>query len=215
MLALLLHLRLSRRLSFKDSVSGESLGFAPPSNEKQSKGLTEYMKRRNRLVLWNDWITDRNEVVDDADANGPVLDFVIAGFPKCGTTTMEANLSGLAPMPISDVCTPLPQTIWYAFRNWPNQFPDKDGGNTTKLLRGTKCPAAIHALKPYSRKLPRTLVIIGIRHPILWFQVRPENAYPNVETRVLTMSLLSPSSPFGTCRLKMIRINTDALLLTT
>lgn len=64
----------------------------------------EYMKRRNSLVNWDDWLTeDDREVVDDADKNGTVIDFIIAGFPKCGTTTMEANLGNIAPMPIADV----------------------------------------------------------------------------------------------------------------
>lgn len=83
---------------------------------------------------------------------------------------MEANLGSIAPMPIADVCTPLPQTIWYAYRNWPSQYPDLQGRNDTKLHRGTKCPGTVHSLTTWSKKLPRTLVIVGIRHPILWFQ---------------------------------------------
>jgi hypothetical protein len=46
----------------------------------------------------------------NADWEGPWLDFVIAGFPKCGTTTLMATLGQLAPMPIKDVCD-LPPTL--------------------------------------------------------------------------------------------------------
>lgn len=126
--------------------------------------------RKHRFEQWDSWFDDQDEVKDNADANGTILDFVIAGFAKCGTTTMEGNLGALAPMPLKDVCTPLANTISYAYRNWPKAYPDKDGRNDTKLYRGTKCPVFVHNLSSWSRNLPRTLIIVGIRHPVLWFQ---------------------------------------------
>jgi hypothetical protein len=110
----------------------------------------------------------------NADEKGPILDFVIAGFAKCGTTTLEANLGYLAPMPDDlDICTPVHQTVYYSYINWPQQYAsDSYPNGTEKILRGTKCPAYISGdwLKEWSTHLPRTKIIVGIRHPILWFQ---------------------------------------------
>ena len=96
------------------------------------------------------------------------------GFPKCGTTSMEANLGYLAPMPIGDVNVPIHNTVWYAYKNWPTQFNNTNNIlNETKILRGTKGPQIVSSnylrLK-YSVYLPKTVLIVGIRHPILMFQ---------------------------------------------
>ena len=80
---------------------------------------------------------------------------------------MEANLGHLAPMPIADVCTPASQTVYYAYKLWPQKLGEE------KVLRGSKCPSlvdgSIGMLQDYSRQLPRTKIIIGIRHPVSGF----------------------------------------------
>lgn len=124
--------------------------------------------RKIRSGKFNSWFegnrTDR--LYENADKDGPILDFAIIGFPKCGTTTMEANLGNIAPMPIADVCTPVHQTVYYSYINWPKEFGEG------KKIRGTKCPAFIQDtwLLEWSKHLPKTKLILGIRHPILWFQ---------------------------------------------
>lgn len=154
--------------------------------------------RKHRLEQWDSWFVKQDHVKDNADANGTIMDFVIAGFPKCGTTTMEGNLGALAPMPVADVCTPLANTLYYAHRGWPNKYPDEAGRNDTKLYRGTKCPQFVDDLSDWSQKVPRTLVIVGIRHPVLWFQSfwnmqaqnfphnYPQNVTPYDRTRICT-----------------------------
>ncbi|KAG7364413.1 hypothetical protein IV203_037615 [Nitzschia inconspicua] len=120
-----------------------------------------------------------------ADTNGPILDFVVAGFPKCGTTTLMANLAQLAPMPeAKDVCTPARRTVLYAYKNWPieygqiDQFIDSASASATttienygKLFRSSKCPQFIEEgwVQQFDRFLPKTKLIVGIRHPVLWF----------------------------------------------
>ena len=130
---------------------------------------TEY--RKTRIKNFNSWFKGNktDKLLPNADENGTILDFAIVGFPKCGTTTLEANLGYLAPMPIADVCTPVHQTVWYSYHNWPKTY-QKDGED--KLFRGTKCPAFIQGkwLLDYSKYLPRTKLIAGVRHPLLWFQ---------------------------------------------
>mmetsp|Transcript_6375 Transcript_6375/g.8508 ORF Transcript_6375/g.8508 Transcript_6375/m.8508 type:complete len:393 (+) Transcript_6375:151-1329(+) len=130
----------------------------------------EYM--RNRAKNFYSWYEGNKTetLLVNADKNGTIMDFAIVGFAKCGTTTMEANLAHIAPMPEEqDVCTPIHPTVYYAYKNWPQQYsaPDKE-----KLFRGTKCPAFIQGgwLAEWSKHLPRTKLIVGIRHPVLWFQ---------------------------------------------
>ncbi|KAG7351860.1 hypothetical protein IV203_007908 [Nitzschia inconspicua] len=114
----------------------------------------------------------------DADRDGPWLDFVIAGFPKCGTTTLMATLGQLAPMPIKDVCELPPKLLSMVYQEWPLQYGGFTINGTTSsllLLRGNKCPAFIGnmggaMMKIFSNSLKRTKFIIGIRHPVLWFQ---------------------------------------------
>lgn len=111
----------------------------------------------------------RQTLKDNADANGTVLDFAVGGFPKCGTTTMIANLGNVAPVPAKDICTPWYKTVWYAFNSWP----EKHDPGQNKTLRGVKCPMMLDGFPTaldLSRHLPRTGLIVGIRHPVLWFQ---------------------------------------------
>jgi len=115
--------------------------------------------------------SEYQELNIDADKDGMVLDFAVIGYPKCGTTTMIANLGNIAPIPAADVCTPVYKTVWYAHKNWPREY------GREKLLRGVKCPSIIDGfsvgppiLKDFSKYLPRTRLIVGIRHPVLWYQ---------------------------------------------
>jgi hypothetical protein len=136
---------------------------AAHNNAHNSNSSDDWIRTRpGHLSSWYDNRTSTLKV--DADAKGPILDFVIAGFPKCGTTTLEANLGYYAPMPVADVCVKAHQAVYYAYNNWPQKYGEE------KILRGTKCPAYIYNMKEFSRYLPRAKTIIGIRHPVLWFQ---------------------------------------------
>ena len=123
--------------------------------------------RRIRVDNFDSWFVNGTTLRVNADKDGPIIDFAVVGFPKCGTTTVEANLGQIAPLPIGDICTPVHQTIYYAYKNWPKKY-----GSESKVLRGTKCPAFIDGawLKEWSLYLPKTKLILGIRHPVLWFQ---------------------------------------------
>mmetsp|Transcript_12228 Transcript_12228/g.17053 ORF Transcript_12228/g.17053 Transcript_12228/m.17053 type:complete len:415 (-) Transcript_12228:88-1332(-) len=159
--------------SFTTSSFGQQTSLNGTRSSVSNHHLTEWNTyRQRRPQHFSSWYeSNKTDVLKpNADAQGPILDFIIAGFPKCGTTSMEANLGHIAPMPVGDVCTPPPQTVYYAYQNWPTKFPASSGMNDTKNLRGSKCPAYIHGMKAWSHHLPRTKIIVGIRHPLLWFQ---------------------------------------------
>jgi len=129
----------------------------------------ENIWRKNRDKYFDSWFTKGKKATlhPQADKDGAILDFAIIGFAKCGTTEMMAKLSKFAAMPLSDICTPVHQTVYYAYKNWPKQYDH----NGTKILKGTKCPRAIDPdVSQFSTFLPRTKLIIGIRHPVLMYQ---------------------------------------------
>ena len=141
---------------------------------------------------------------DDDDDNrtvttgGPWLDFMIIGAPKCGTTSLVANLAAIAPMTTADHCKDPPMTLLHAYNDWPlelNPFGNRtlraavtttttaydhsngDGAIAVEQIplpfRGFKCPAFLGSnsyLYLTGRSLTKTKIIVGIRHPILWFQ---------------------------------------------
>ena len=175
-----LHARAAREQR-DDSTKGENIRTDHPHSIETGSGedhtVEEY--RKKRVKNFYSWFEGNgtDTLRPNADEEGAILDFAIAGFPKCGTTTMMANLGYIAPMPVADICTPAAQTVYYSYKNWPRQFSSNtnttiDGTTKEKLLRGTKCPGFINDswLLEWSHHLPRTKLIIGIRHPVKWFQ---------------------------------------------
>jgi len=125
----------------------------------------------------------------NADVDGPILDFAICGFPKCGTTALMRSLAPITTMPPeSDICTPIDNTVFYAYKTWPKKYGTThqstvvvvttDNSTTTttittpKLLKGNKCPRYMETpdLTDFGSRLPKTRLIVGIRHPVKWFQ---------------------------------------------
>eukprot|EP00536_Pseudo-nitzschia_multiseries_P012477 jgi/Psemu1/32202/gm1.32202_g len=112
------------------------------------------------------------------DKEGPWLDFIIAGHPKTGTTTLVANLANIAPMKVKDFCiSSMHGLLKYTYNKWPEKFPeimekpDQYIPDRTLQLKGSKCPRFISdasLILEFSYAYPRTKLIIGIRHPILW-----------------------------------------------
>lgn len=188
------------------ALAGEIVTGQPEKDYTQEEYISnEY--RNDRINHYDSWFEgDSNSssggLLPNADKDGPILDFAIIGFPKCGTTTVEANLGLVAPLPISDVCTPIHQTVYYAYHNWPRIY----GNNETKVLRGTKCPAFINDdwLIEWSTYLPKTKLILGIRHPVLWFQ-----SFWNMQAgnRLTEFAKNDPYSITKPCQLSPGRLN--------
>lgn len=152
--------------------------------------LVAWRKRRARKDIYNSWFENgTNHLKDNADeyqpqqhghgqeqelqykrdSDFPILDFVITGFPKCGTTALMRNLAAATTMPPeTDVCTPPENTVYYAYHSWARQY----GPSNRKPLKGNKCPSYLDtgSIPGYAAKLPRTRLIVGIRHPVTWFQ---------------------------------------------
>ncbi len=153
-------------------------------HQEEQQALDDFRKiRPTRLQLYFNgnytFIRDQKApMLENSEEiiGGPILDFLITGFPKCGTTGMMRTLSAVATMPSNqDVCTPVKQATYYSYVNWPQQF----GGigpyeySAEKPLKGSKCPHWIESgedMRQIGTILPKTNLIVGIRHPLLWFQ---------------------------------------------
>eukprot|EP00978_Attheya_sp_CCMP212_P002928 scaffold6049_cov41-Attheya_sp.AAC.1 len=100
-----------------------------------------------------------------------LLDFAVVGFPKCGTSTMMRYLN------IPNVSASLQDEQCFLSFNQDEPFVkdlyEQLPSEPPHLLRGIKCPQNLesdHALQNFQTLFPRTKLIVGVRHPILWFQ---------------------------------------------
>jgi len=149
------------------------------NQQKKRWNAITFLGGNNRTSFpYGDVVAGETPIYEE-DQDGPWLDFMIAGHPKCGTTTLVANLANLAPMKVKDFCTgDMTTLLSYLYRLWPKKFPEiMDGPNKyikdkNHQLKGAKCPRFIgepDLILKYGPRYPKTKFIIGIRHPVLWF----------------------------------------------
>jgi len=147
---------------------------AQQNTTKTDQSLEEWRKRRVGKKTFDSWFDKEGFLEDNIDSSGPVLDFVIIGFPKCGTTAMMRTLGTVTTMPSDqDICTPPAQIVYYSYVNWAKMYGNGAHNHTEKKpLKGSKCPYYIEGpdLDTFGKKLPKTNLIVGFRHPVLWFQ---------------------------------------------
>ena len=105
-----------------------------------------------------------------------LLDYAIIGFAKTGTTSVHRHLATLThtldgehcEMVVNDIVT----LIRAIYRNDDHRRVQlsKDG-SVEKRMRGIKCPQDIQSsAHNYARYFPETKLLVGIRHPIDWFE---------------------------------------------
>mmetsp|Transcript_31441 Transcript_31441/g.62285 ORF Transcript_31441/g.62285 Transcript_31441/m.62285 type:complete len:403 (-) Transcript_31441:4-1212(-) len=107
-----------------------------------------------------------------------LLDFAIIGFPKSGTTFMKdyLNQSNETCVYEREFCMKQPSDVPNLVRHYHDahlklQQSLKD--NYKKINFGLKCPGVLyrkHDLNIYRKYFPRTRLIIGLRHPVSWFE---------------------------------------------
>lgn len=98
-----------------------------------------------------------------------LLNVAVVGFPKCGTSTLMHHLEAHPEV-----------------KMFTEERCDLGGGQAAKLvedlynmplnatIRGLKCPQDLEslgmALPEYVTHFPETRMIVGVRHPVLWFE---------------------------------------------
>ena len=98
-----------------------------------------------------------------------LLNFSIAGFPKCGTSTMMEYLEKSPYTKVSqkERCELGTDRQAKLVRTFYEEIPEGP------YIRGLKCPRDLEnrfAMEKYQKYFPNTRFLVGMRHPIDWFQ---------------------------------------------
>ncbi|KAL3769934.1 hypothetical protein ACHAWO_001882 [Cyclotella atomus] len=136
-----------------------------------------------------------------------LLDFSIIGFAKTGTTSMLRHLAQITHMPPSETCdlsdsgaAKLVKDL-YADRNKRLEVAERHGEEFEEQLRGIKCPQDISsdaAMQNYAKYFPNTKLVVGVRHPVLWFESLYNFRVSNVPwKKMLHTNLLTRGCTFG------------------
>ena len=100
-----------------------------------------------------------------------LLNFAITGFPKCGTSTLMFHLQNHPQVQIfgDERCD---MSFNQQAKLIKDLYQDLPAGR--QYTRGLKCPMDLEnpalSTTNYNQFFPRTSFIVGIRHPILWFE---------------------------------------------
>jgi hypothetical protein len=138
-------------------------------------------------------IDDENNIVGDPDW---LLDFAIMGYGKCGTSTMMFWLKEHPEI--------------QAFGSEKGHFMSRKPGLMVRQLyeilepgpyqRGYKAPQDVtqkHILDYYRMYWPHTKIILGIRHPIRWFESLYNFRVQNLRRE---LKMPHPNDLIGPCR---------------
>ncbi|KAL7462013.1 hypothetical protein ACHAXS_002411 [Conticribra weissflogii] len=107
-----------------------------------------------------------------------LLDFSIIAFPKSGTTFMKdyLNQSNETYVYEREFCMKQPSDILNVVRHYHDahvKLQQSSSEYDKSVKFGLKCPGVLyrkHDLNIYRKYFPRTRLIIGIRHPVSWFE---------------------------------------------
>ena len=101
-----------------------------------------------------------------------ILNFAVIGFGKCGTSTIQDWLQ------LHPQIQCYPKEVYSMYKNQPHEVVHKmyylPNSEDVNVRRGYKSPADLcfpHVMPYFRRYFPKTVLIVGIRHPVLWFQV--------------------------------------------
>lgn len=152
-----------------------------PSQEPKRNKLLHGVKSTNGTEdIWpplSSLIDVNGNIADGVDISG-FLDFSIIGFPKTGTTSLLRHLSDLTNSLPKEHCdlvvNDTVKLVSVIYDDHAQRIQRaKDGVISENQLRGIKCPQDISSdwsMHNYAKYFPRTKLIVGIRHPIFWFE---------------------------------------------
>jgi hypothetical protein len=195
-------------------------------SQKSSTGMKKgafQRRKRNRLVRgthlslaeMNGWLSLQEVLGSDGKISSHediswLLDFAIIGFAKTGTTSMLRHLSEeLTHMLPSESCGLADENNgiaklvkdMYADRSKRLEIAEINGEILDELPRGIKCPQDISSefsMHNYAKYFPKTKLIVGIRHPVLWFESLYNFRVSNVPwKKMLHTNLLTRGCTFG------------------
>lgn len=116
-------------------------------------------------------------IANGVDVSG-LLDFAIVGFAKTGTTSLLRHLSDVTDALPAENCGLVVNHTAKLARDIYDDHARRlqhleNGGGSEGRLRGLKCPQDVSSdwsMHNYAKYFPRTKIIVGIRHPVFWFE---------------------------------------------
>jgi hypothetical protein len=150
------------------------------STESKSRVETDDTKRATRKHSMREIVPEPvprpliETLVTGQNVTGDVawlLNMAVLGFSKCGTSFMMRYLGRheeIAMLTDGEHCE-------LTRRNEDSALIKSlmDGLPSGKIARGLKCPIHLEsprAMQSFSRYFPNTKIIVGVRHPVLWFE---------------------------------------------
>ena len=123
-------------------------------------------------------IDNDGNIRDEVDASG-FLDYAIVGFAKTGSTSVLRHLSEITNSLSKEHCDLVinnsGQLLKDLYEDHTRRLKQtkRSGGELEDRLRGVKCPQDLssdNSIINYAKYFSGTKLIIGIRHPVLWFE---------------------------------------------
>ncbi|KAL9188930.1 hypothetical protein ACHAXT_011420 [Thalassiosira profunda] len=105
-----------------------------------------------------------------------LLDFAIVGFPKAGTTFLKDHLNRTSETFVfeRELCMKHPSDVADFVRIYHSLHMRLKQPKHPKTLQfGLKCPGVLyraHDIHFYEQYFPQTKLIVGLRHPVSWFE---------------------------------------------
>jgi hypothetical protein len=153
----------------------------------------------NIIVLESVLNSTTGEIFGDPQ---PLLGFAIIGHGKCGTTSLQHWLSEHP-----EISCPKDEILELSLGT-PKEFitrlvVEASSSNTNNRILGIKNPGeiripdSIRFLKTY---FPKTRLIVGIRHPVLWFESLYNFKVQNLRQEFPADHWGNPNDLIGSCR---------------
>ena len=137
-----------------------------------------------------------------------LLSFSIVAFPKCGTSSLMAYLRNQT----ESIYMFDYERCELGWKQEVSLVRDLHANYRPGLQMGIKCPRDLEvaiAMENYHRYFPKTKFIIGVRHPVLWFESfynhRIQNEFPMPPPNRLIGSCKMPSKGVCTYRADFAR----------
>ncbi|KAL7447490.1 hypothetical protein ACHAXM_011402 [Skeletonema potamos] len=146
----------------------------PPSRKEEITAITNTTTDDNSIIIippLKDLIGKNGKIIGDISW---MLDFAIIGFPKCGTSFMKDYLNQTEETFVyhREFCIKKPSDL-KRFVETYHELHLHPKYNTRTIKFGLKCPGVLYRsydMKIYEKYFPKTKFIVGIRHPISWFE---------------------------------------------
>lgn len=210
----------SSKSNAPDGIIVETPAIQGGHAQKSTRTLYSHKHKRNRLLHgatlslaeMNGWPPLKDLIGGDGNIASYediswLLDFAIIGFAKTGTTSILRHLSDLTHLPPAETCdlvvngTAKLVRQLYEDRNKRLDKAERNGDEFEERPRGLKCPQDVSSefsMHNYARYFPNTKLIIGVRHPVLWFESLYNFRVSNVPwKKMLHTSKLTRGCPFG------------------